>query len=48
MQSRPQRPLTRHFPEIVEAVARPVRRRHSALGWLTPLEFENQSKIVSV
>jgi transposase InsO family protein len=22
------------------------RRRHSALGWVSPLEFENQSKIV--
>jgi len=22
------------------------RRRHSGLGWLSPLEFENQSKIV--
>ena len=24
------------------------RRRHSGLGWLSPLEFESQSKIVAV
>lgn len=24
------------------------RRRHSALGWLTPMEFEFKSKIVAV
>jgi putative transposase len=24
------------------------RRRHSSLGWLTPIEFETRSKIIAV